>query len=143
MDLLARFDVARSKTLNTYKPRGWEDRVEKENELLRKLGKIKSEPQEAEEFEHDEEEAGPSNLVVKKKPKRVFNDENDDAGSDSVFDSEDDFEIPRPLKRKSVDKDPKEDHPPAKKSKLTDYNVKKPKPKSKPKGLSISRQIVR
>ena len=132
------FDIPRSKTRNTYKPRGWEERVELENKLLCKLGKIKTEPLEDDDFNQDEE-AGPSNHVVKK-TNRIFTDENDDDRSDSLFDSDDDFEKPKQIKRKFETKD---DLPPPKKSKLKENNVKIPKPKSKPKGLSISRQIVR
>ena len=138
MTLLADFDVPRSKTRNTYKPRGWEERVELENKLLQKLGKIKTEPLEDVDFNQDEEEAGPSNHAVKKTV-RIFTDENDDDRSDSIFDSDDDFEKPKQNKRKL---DSKDNFPPPKKSKLNN-NVKNPKPKSKPKGLSISRQIVK
>ena len=134
MNLVAKFDIPRSKSRNTYKPRGWEERVKKENELLEKLGeKVKKEPEDDVNSNHDEE-ASTSKQV---KTKRVFTDENDDSGSDSIFDSDDDFQEPKQKQRKRKS-DSKEDLPPPKKSKLKD-NPSKPKAKSK----SISQQIVK
>ena len=140
MTRLVDFDIPRSKTRNTYKPREWEERVRIENELLEKLGKIKTEPSEDDDFNLDEEEAGPSNHAVKRTKRLFTEEENNDNESDSIFDSEEDFEMPKAKKRKS---ETKEGPPPAKRSKRKDNGIKNPKPKSKPKGLSISRQIVR
>ena len=102
--------------------------------MLESLGKkVKKEPEDDVNSNHDEE-ASTSKQV---KTKRVFTDENDDSGSDEIFDSDDDFQEPKPKQRKRKS-DSKEDLPPPKKSKLKD-NPSKPKAKSK----SISQQIVK
>ena len=139
MTLLADFDVPRSKQRHS-KPRDWEDRVEKENKLAdkiaKKLANIKSEPED-ENQNFDVEEASTSSKPNVKRTKRVFKDENVQVDVDSLFDSEDDFEMekpkPKPKKRKSSSSPP--DDPPMKKSKTS--------AKVKAKGSSISRQIVK
>ena len=139
MTLLADFDVPRSKQRHS-KPRDWEERVEKENKLAEKIDKklanIKSEPED-ENQNFDVEEASTSSKPNVKRTKRVFKDENVQVDVDSLFDSEDDFEMekpkPKPKKRKSSSSPP--DDPPMKKSKTS--------AKVKAKGSSISRQIVK
>ena len=129
MKLLADFDVPRSKTRCT-KPRDWEARVDRENKLLESLQNVKKEL--PEDDDDDFETPCSSN-----KRKRVFRDENpEDSERDSVFDSEEDFQVEKenPKKRKS-----KEDPPLSKKAK-TKHDFPK---KAKAKPASISRQIVR
>ena len=133
MTLLVDFDVPRSKTRHS-KPRDWEERVAKENELALKVANIKSEPED--EKKSDMEVACSSKLNVKR-TKRVFKDENVQEEVDSLFDSEEDFETEKPKakpkKRKSSHSPTKD--PPMKKSKTS--------AKAKAKGSSISRQIVK
>ena len=131
MTLLVGFDVPRSKTRHS-KPRDWEEIVAKENELALKVANIKSEPED--EKKSDMEVACSSKLNVKR-TKRVFKDENVNEEADSLFDSDEDFQMeePKPKKRKSSGSPPKA--PPLKKSKAS--------AKVKAKNSSISRQIVK
>ena len=130
MKHLSDFDVPRSKTRCT-KPRDWEARVERENELLESLENVKKElPEDDDDFE------APS---TSKQAKRVFRDENpEESENDSVFESDEDFQVekPNPKKRKS---DCNEDPPLPKKAK-TKHDFPK---KAKAKNASISKQIVR
>ena len=137
MTLLVDFDVPRSKTRHS-KPRDWEERVAKENELALKIANkrvvnIKTEP---EDETKNDEGASTSKLKVKKS-KRVFKDENVNEEADSLFDSDDDFQMeepkPKNKKRKSAGSPSKA--PPLKKSKTS--------AKAKAKNSSISRQIVK
>ena len=135
MTLLADFDVPRSKQRHS-KPRDWEERVEKENKLAEKVLKIKSEPED-ENRNFDEEEASTSSKTNVKKTKRIFKDDNVQEDADSLFDSEDDFEMEKPKsksKKRKSSHSPSKD-PPNKKSKTS--------AKAKAKGSSISRQIVK
>ena len=138
MTLLADFDVPRSKTGHS-KPRDLEERVEKENELADKITNIKSEPED-ENKNFDEEKASTSSKPNVKRTKRVFKDKNVQDEADSLFDSDDDFQMenPRPKSKKrktsnSLDFPSKD--PPSKKSKTS--------AKTKAKVSSISRQIVK
>ena len=136
MTLLADFDIPRSKTRHS-KPRDWEERVAKENELAKKIANvnIKSEPEDEKQF--DEEEASTSSKLNVKKIKRIFKDENVNEEVDSLFDSEDDFQMEEPKQKpkKRSSSGPPPDAPPLKKSKSST--------KIKAKNSSISRHIVK
>ena len=138
MTLLADFDIPRSKTRHS-KPRDWEERVAKENELAKKIANvnIKSEPEDEKQF--DEGEASTSSKINVKKTKRIFKDENVNEDVDSLFDSEDDFEMEEPKQKqkpkKRVSSGLPPDAPPLKKSKSST--------KFKAKNSSISRHIVK